>query len=274
METLGTRYPGAALITGASAGLGEAFAKRCASEGMELVLVARRKERLDAVAEMLTRDHGVKVTVVPQDLTHADAPLAIKQACDDAGVTVSMLINNAGFGTYSAFHETDPEQQLALVDVNCRTPVALANFFLPGMVARKNGAVIFVASTAAYQPCPQIAVYGATKSFNLMLGEALWTELKPHGVDALALSPGYTKTEFHRVARVNKLPSDDLFREPAEVVDTCFQALGRQPSVIDRVTPFDARMKRIKNKLFNLKRFLRTAASAGLLHLADLVALV
>lgn len=274
MATLGARYPGAALITGASAGLGEAFARRCASEGMDLVLVARRKERLEAVAEMLERDHGVKVLVIAKDLSEPDAPAAIKQACDEASVTVSMLVNNAGFGTYSAFHETDPLQQLALVDVNCRTPVALANYFLPGMVARKNGAVIFVASTAAYQPCPQIAVYGATKSFNLMLGEALWTELKPHGVDALALSPGYTKTEFHRVARVNRLPSDELFREPSEVVATCFDALGRQPSVIDRVTPFDARLKRIKNKLFNLKRYLRTAASAGLLHLADLIAVV
>jgi len=273
MAKLATRYPGAALITGASAGLGEAFAKRCASEGMDVVLVARRLSRLQSVAESIEHDFGVKTLVIAQDLADPNAPAAIKHACDEAGVTVSMLVNNAGFGTYAPFHETEPEKQVALVDVNCRTPVALANLFIPGMVQRKNGAAVFVASTAAYQPCPQIAVYGATKSFNLMLGEALWTELKPHGVDVIALSPGYTKTEFHHVAQVNRLPNDDMFRTPEQVVDTCFDALGRQPSVVDRVTPFDARMIRVKRKLLRMLGLARAAASAGLIHFVDFVAL-
>lgn len=233
MARLADKYPGAALITGASAGLGQAFARRCASEGMDLVLVARRRERLDALAKELKKEHKVAALVVPVDLSQPGAADDIKAACDAAGVTVSMLINNAGFGSHALFHETDRQWQRDMVIVNCQAPVALTDLFLPDMVARQNGAVIFLASTAAYQPTPYFAVYGATKSFNLMLGEALWAEMKPFGVDALAVSPGYTTTEFQEVADVKALPPKALWRTAENVVDSCFAALGKQPSVID-----------------------------------------
>ena len=233
MARLADKYPGAALITGASAGLGDAFARRCASEGMDVVLVARRRDRLDALAAEIQKAHKVKAHVVAVDLSTPDAANQIKQACDAAGVTVSMLINNAGFGSHGFYQDTDPAWQLNMVDVNCRAPVALTNVFLPGMIARKNGAVIFLASTAAYQPTPFFAVYGATKSFNLMLGEALWSEMKPFGVDALAVSPGYTTTEFQDVADIKTLPPKALWRKPEDVINSCFGALGKQPSVID-----------------------------------------
>lgn len=250
MSTLATRYPGAALVTGASAGLGVAFAKHCASQGMDLVLVARRLERLVALAETLRRDHAVKVLVVQQDLVQPDAPQAIKDACDAAGVTVSLLINNAGFGSYGPFHESDLGAELAIVDVNCKAPVALTRLLLPGMVARRNGAVVFLASTASYQPAPMVATYCASKAFSRLLGETLHAELKPLGVDVLSLSPGYTATEFHQVAQVTRLPHKDLFRQPEQVVAACFKALGKQAAIIDRITPFQARINRWKARLF------------------------
>src|SRR5690606_14997223 len=132
-----------------------------------------------------------------QDLSLPDAPKAVKEACEEAGVTVSMLVNNAGFGSYAQYSDTDPAWQNAIVEVNCKAPVALTSLFVPGMVERRNGAVVFLASTAAYQPTPMLAVYGASKAFSRMLGEALHEELKPYGVDAITLSPGFTKTEFH-----------------------------------------------------------------------------
>lgn len=233
MARLSERYPGAALITGASAGLGEAFARRCAREGMDLVLVARRRERLEALAAELKKAHKVKALVLAEDLSQPGAPDAIKAACDEAGFAVSMLINNAGFGSHALFHETDRQWQRNMVTVNCQAPVALTDLFLPDMVERGYGAVIFLASTAAYQPTPHFAVYGATKSFNLMLGEALWAELRPFGVDALAVSPGYTTTEFQAVADIKTLPPRAMWRTPDNVVDSCFAALGKQPSVID-----------------------------------------
>jgi len=233
MARLVDKYPGAALITGASAGLGAAFARRCAAEGMDLVLVARRRDRLDALAEELKQAHKIKTHVVAVDLGAPEAPGIIKQSCDDAKVKVSMLINNAGFGSHALYHETDPDWHINMVRVNCEAPVALTNLFLPPMIKRKNGAVIFLASTAAYQPTPYFAVYGATKSFNLMLGEALWAEMRPYGVDVLAVSPGYTTTEFQDVADIKTLPPKSLWRSPEDVIRTCFQALGKYPSAID-----------------------------------------
>lgn len=277
MLKLSERYPGAALITGASAGIGKAFAQHCAADGMDVVLVARRRRRLEILANDLERSCGVRTLVVEADLSAADAPQQIKKACDEAGFTISLLVNNAGFGTFSAFHETDINSHLALVDVNMRAPVALSNYFVPAMVERKNGAVVFVSSTAGFQPTPMLAVYGATKAFNQMLGEALWHELKPHGVDAIALAPGYTRTEFHRVARVHKLPSEERFRSPEHVVATCFKALGHQASVTDRVGELEARRARAKAKMnkviAGLGYVLKATASAGMLHLADMAVL-
>jgi short-subunit dehydrogenase len=230
---LSERYRGAALITGASAGLGEAFARRCASEGMDLVLVARRVDRLEALARELEQAYGIRAHVVPQDLQEPDCHTKLEAACDKLGVQVGMLINNAGFGSHDLFHKTDLDLQLKMVDVNCRAPVALTGVFLPGMLERGSGAVIFLASTAAYQPTPWFATYGATKTFDLMLGEALWAELRGTGVDALAVSPGYTTTEFQAVADVRALPPKALWATPEAVVNTCFNALGKKPSAID-----------------------------------------
>lgn len=268
MAKLSTKYPGSALITGASAGLGEAFARRCASEGMDLVLVARRQSRLELLAERLKQDYHVNVLVVVADLSKPGAPESIKEACDAAGVTVSLLINNAGFGSHARFHETELQWQSAIVDVNVKAPTVLTGLFLPGMVERGKGGVVFLASTAAYQPAPMLAVYGASKAYNRMLGEALYSELKPCGIDVLSLSPGYTATEFHNVAQVKRLPPMEMFRKPDQVVDTCFRTLGKQPAVIDKVTPFQAFMARVHRKLSRWQAALGASMFTGLLAYA------
>ncbi len=225
------RYQGAALITGASAGLGTAFARQIAAEGIDLVLVARRKDRLESLAKELREKHAVAVHVIAADLSEADAPARIKRELDQAGVTVGLLVNNAGYGSHGFFHELDGANEARMVDLNCRAPVALCAAFVPNMVARRNGAVLFLASIGAYQPTPFFAVYGATKSFNLMLGEALWAELKQFGVDVIALSPGYTRTEFQEKAEVtNKAITG--WMEADEVVARGLAMLGRKPSTV------------------------------------------
>lgn len=233
MSTLAKKYPGAALITGASAGLGECYARHCASEGMDVVLVARRLDRLEALAKDLESKYKIKAHAVSADLCDIGAVAQIKQACESAGISVSMLINNAGFGSHGYFHDTEAKWHEQMVQCNCVAPVALTNTFLPGMVDRKNGAIIFLASTAAYQPCPFFAVYGATKTFNLMLGEALWAELRNFGIDVIAVSPGYTATEFQDVANIKSDMPENMMRQPIDVVRTTFDALGAEPSVID-----------------------------------------
>lgn len=240
VNKLSERYQGAALITGASAGLGKAFAHHVAREGMNVVLVARRQALLEELAGAIAKEHGVKAHFIAQDLTKRSAADKIREEVDARKLKIGMLINNAGFGTLGHFHEQDPAKEVRMVDLNCRAPVALTAAFLPDMIKRKNGAIIMLASTASYQPTPYMATYGATKVFNLNFGEALWAELKPFGIDVIALSPGYTRTEFQQVAGIEVTPPDFLMAEPEEVVATCFSKLGKTPSVIHGYLNFAA----------------------------------
>ena len=231
-KRLAERYPGAALVTGASSGLGVAFARHVACEGMDVVLVARREERLEKLAGELREVHGVVVHVVVQDLCAADCAEAIGAVLEAKSVHVSMLINNAGFGSYGRFYELDPDTQQRMVDLNCRAPVALTSSFVPAMREKKNGAIIFVASIIGYVAAPYFATYGASKAFNLMYGEALWGELGPLGIDVIALSPGYTKTEFEEVAGIHVDSPDWLKAKPENVVAMGFRHLGWRPSIV------------------------------------------
>ncbi|MBI2425662.1 MAG: SDR family oxidoreductase [Candidatus Hydrogenedentes bacterium] len=230
--SIASKYPGAALITGASVGIGACFAQRLAADKMDLVLVARSEDKLEALAGKLRQQHGIKAVVAPQDLSAPDAAARVKEAVDASGLEVSLLINNAGFGSWGKFQELPLEEELRMVELNCRTPVAMTGLFLPAMLERRNGALIFLGSSASFQPCPFFATYGATKAFNLMYGEALWHELKGTGVDCTVICPGYTKTEFQPRAGINMAPPMGLWATPEAVVDTCFRSLGRRPSVV------------------------------------------
>lgn len=226
------RFGGAALVTGASAGIGEAFARALAARGMDLVLVARRNERLVALARELSARHGVRADAVAHDLARPDVHRSLPAAVAELGVDVGLLVNNAGFGAYGPFAEADIEAQARMVDLNCRAPVLLTHAFLPAMLARGTGGIVIVASIAAYQPAPFLATYGATKAFDLMLGEALWAELRGQGIAVLALSPGSTPTEFQRVAGSERLRPPALTTTADEVVVAALDALGVRPSVV------------------------------------------
>ena len=183
-----------ALITGASAGIGEEFARQLAGRGYDLILVARRRDRLEHLAEQLpTTAH-----VVDCDLVSDAASLPGK--VEELGVDVDLLVNNAGFGLRGRFLELDPEREAEMVRVNCEAVVTLTHAFVPKMVERARGGVITVASTAGMQPLPYEAVYGASKAFAISFMEALWMELQGTGVKMLVVNPGPVKTEWQSVA--------------------------------------------------------------------------
>ncbi len=225
-------YGGAALITGASSGIGEAYARRLAAEGMDLVLVARRADRLEKLARELRSASGITVHVVPQDLMDRDGPRLVFDAVDRLGIEIGVLVSNAGFGTYGRFIDQDPELQLQIPEVNNRAAVGLAAILAPRLVERGRGAMIFLSSTAAYQPVAFEAVYGASKAFNLMFGEALWAELAEHGIDVIVLSPGFTPTEYQRKAGMGEPQPITGWTSPEQVVDASLRGLGRRSSVV------------------------------------------
>ena len=185
-----------ALITGASAGLGEAFARALAAAGDDLILTARRADRLDALAAELRGHHNVAVHVLAADLADPAAVPRLMADIAAAGLTVDTLINNAGYGLRGPVAELDEQAQLGIIDVNCRALVALARAVLPAMIERRAGGILNIASTAAFQPGPWMAVYYASKAFVLSFSEALHEEVRPHGVRVAALCPGPTHTEF------------------------------------------------------------------------------
>ena len=192
----------AALITGASSGLGEEFAIQLAREKHDLVLVARREDRLRDVADRARSLGSDKVTVIASDLGRASAADDLFKQVSSAGIAVDYLVNNAGFGTHGRFDKVPLDREIEEINLNVNALVALTHLFLPAMVEAKNGTVINVASTAAFQPVPWMATYAATKAFVLSFSEALSTELQGTGVTVLALCPGPTRTEFQQVASV------------------------------------------------------------------------
>lgn len=184
-----------ALITGASAGLGVEFARQLAARGHRLVLAARRKDRLEALAAELG-----KARVVAIDLGEPGAAGRLVADVEQAGESVDLLVNNAGFGLWGKFEAQDPARLSGMIDLNVRALTDLARAVVPAMIARQSGAILNLASTAAFQPGPGMAVYFATKAYVLSFSEALHEELKPHGIKVSALCPGPTRTEFGEVA--------------------------------------------------------------------------
>lgn len=184
-----------ALITGASAGLGVEFARQLSKRGHRLVLAARRKERLEELAKELGNARAVAI-----DLSKKDGAAKLMADVAANGEEVELLINNAGFGLIGRFAELDAKRERQMIDLNVATLTDLCRAVAPQMIVRKSGAILNVASTAAFQPGPKMAVYFATKAFVLSLSEALHEELKPHGVHVTCLCPGPTRTEFGDVA--------------------------------------------------------------------------
>jgi short-subunit dehydrogenase len=188
----------AALITGASSGIGEQFARQLSARGSDLVLVARRADRLEALAA----DLPTKAEVIACDLATDAASLPARVA--ELGLDVDLLINNAGFGTHGRFWEIDDGRDAEMVRLNCEAVVVLTRAFLPAMIERGGGGVITVASTAGFQPLPYEATYAGSKAFALNFSDALHAELKGTGVRCLAVNPGPVKTEWQGIAGIEE----------------------------------------------------------------------
>ncbi len=189
-----------ALITGASAGIGAAFAKELAERKTDVILVARSQEKLEKLAEELQAKHNIKAHVIIQDLTQPGATKVVFDHVFQQGLTVDLLINNAGFGDYGAFAERKLEKQVQMIQLNVLALVELTHLFLTEMKKRRSGAIINVSSISAYQALPYCSVYSATKAFILHFTEALWAENKDSGVRILALCPGPTESNFFEEA--------------------------------------------------------------------------
>ena len=202
MNDRAMKYKGQrALVTGASSGIGAAFARELASRGSDLVLVARSRDKLTAFGDELSTSYGVAVDVVVADLAKPSS--ADHLAAEVGDRQIDILINNAGFGLHAQLHQADAARLTEMVQLNVATLVDLTRLYLPGMLARDRGAVINIASTAAFQPVPYMAVYGASKAFVLSFTEALWAETRRTDVRVTALCPGSTETEFFTVAGEN-----------------------------------------------------------------------
>jgi hypothetical protein len=212
-----------ALVTGASAGIGAALARELATHGAKLILTARRKDRLEALAAELTAK-GTEVRIIVADLNDPAAPQQIYDATE--GLAVDILINNAGLGQYGAFCASPVEQELSQVRVNCEAMVRLTRYFVPRMAERRRGWVLIMASTASFQPVPYLTTYAATKAFDRFFALGLAAEVAPFGVKVTALCPGTTESEFFDVARAGAF-KDRKLQSPGEVARIAIDALAR-----------------------------------------------
>ncbi len=210
-----------ALVTGASSGIGAALAREAAKDGHDVVLVARRREPMQALAAELTA-LGAESTIIPADLSKPGAAAALMQDIEARGIVVDTLINNAGLGGTARFDQSDPERVAAMLQVNIVALTELTRLMLPKMVARRRGRIMLLASTAAFQPGPHMAVYYASKAYVLSFGRAIAYELRGTGVTVTTLCPGPTATEFVEVAQME---STGLFNSPMPVMSAADVAL-------------------------------------------------
>ncbi|NEQ31667.1 MAG: SDR family oxidoreductase [Leptolyngbya sp. SIO4C5] len=223
------------LITGASAGIGAAFARALAAQKYNLVLVARSEGQLKAIAQQLAAQHDIQAHVITQDLTESNAAEAVAAAVAAKGLTIDWLINNAGFGRYGKFAQVDKQTHLQMVQLNVMALVDLTHQFLPAMLQQQSGYIINVSSTAAFQPIPYMSIYAATKAFVLSFSEALWAENKDKGIKVLAVCPGPTRTQFADRANFPDSMAERMgqnYDSSEEVVKDALKALKQGQSTV------------------------------------------
>ncbi|WP_193200841.1 SDR family NAD(P)-dependent oxidoreductase [Nostoc sp. MG11] len=216
------------LITGASSGIGMAFANELASRKNNLVLVARTEEKLKQLAQKIREEHKVKVEIIVKDLTVSTAAFDIFNAMIEKNISIDTLINNAGLGDYGLFSTSERIKQLEMIQLNVTALVDLTYQFLPQMIQRGRGNIINISSIAAFQGLPYMAVYAATKCFVLSFSEALWAENSKAGVKVLAVCPGPTKTQFYENASFERFSNEaesSRLDSPLEVVREALNAL-------------------------------------------------
>jgi len=246
-----------ALITGASSGIGKELAVALAARGHELILVARRKDRLTALAKELTATYKTTVTVFAMDLSKPGSSAELEKKVLADGHSVHVLVNNAGFGTNGRVADENRAVVAEEIQLNIGTLVDLTIAFLPGMVKRKSGAVVNIASTASYQAVPGLAVYAATKAFVRSFSEAVWGEV-PAGVKVFAVSPGATATEFFDVAGTK--PSG-ILAPPADVVRVILDQLDSDKPAPSTIVGWQNRIMARVSRIVPVKASIRVAGS-------------
>jgi hypothetical protein len=236
MEQLLQKFGPWALVTGASSGIGEEFARQLGALGFNLVITARRADRLERLAAEIGAQRGVDVRPVMADLSGMDFLPALRSATH--GLEIGLLVNNAGFSIFGEFLDNDLDRELQLLHVNCRAALVLAHEYGKDMAARRRGGIIFVSSIAGFTPCPHWTHYGVSKAYLLRLAECLADEFKEAHVDVMALCPGGTNTEFQQVGGADSRRGPLLARlafgshNPSQVVSTGLNNLGRRTVVI------------------------------------------
>jgi len=223
------------IVTGASAGLGAEFARQLAARGSNLVLVARRADRLEALADELTRAHGVTVTALARDLGRPDAGRTLRAELESRGIHATGLVNNAGFGTHNAFADEDPDRLQDMLALNVGALVDLSRAYFEPLSAADAGVLINVSSLLGHQPTPYMSVYGATKAFVLNFTEGLWAEARGTRLRVLAVCPGAMDTEFYEAAGSQTADYGTKRLSPEAVVRKALATLDRRsapPSVI------------------------------------------
>jgi len=219
------------LITGASSGIGAAFARKLAARGRNVLLVARSEDKLIALCSELGRLTSIRAQYLALDLLQPHAAAQLLEETKKRELDIEMLINNAGFGSMGDFAKLDLDRELDIIQLNVRALVDLTQRFLVPMRERKQGTIINVASTAAFQAVPYMATYAATKAFVLSFSEALSEENRAHGVHVMALCPGVTETNFFQASGMDRPPMRTI-QTPEEVVETALRALARQKYVV------------------------------------------
>jgi short-subunit dehydrogenase len=244
------KYGNWALITGASSGIGEEFAKQLAALKLDLILVARRKEKLIALSRQLIVQHNIEVEIIEIDLSSPNFFKEIEQQTEH--LDIGLLINNAGFAITGDFLDDKVEHQIQLLDINCKAPLILSHYFGNKMVIKGKGAIINIASASAFLPMPYWANYAASKAYLLHFTEGLWYELKKKGVDVLAVCPGGTKTEFAQTANIQ---SHGMSVE--KVVSESLKNPGKKPTI---VTGFSNKFSTSFLKFFTRKMLIKIGA--------------
>ena len=222
-----------ALITGASSGIGETFAKELAGRNTNIILVARSEDKLHKLANQVESKYQIQTNVIVQDLTASAAAKSIFEVVLEQGLTIDLLVNNAGFGDYGNFTQRPLEKQVNMIQLNITALVELTHLFLPGMQQRQSGGIINVASIGGFQPLPYMSVYGATKAFVLSFSEALWAENRDLGVKIFALCPGPTESDFFQTAEFPESAGEGLqtkLTSAEEVVQDALEALEKNQS--------------------------------------------
>ena len=219
------------LITGASTGIGAAFARKLAARGRNVLVIARSEDKLIALCNELGRLTSIRAQYLALDLREPDAAAQLLEETKKRELEIDMLINNAGFGSMGDFAKLDLDHELEMLQLNVRAVVDLTHRFLGPMRERKRGTIINVASTAGFQAVPYMSTYAATKAFVLSFSEALWEENRLHGIHVMALCPGVTETNFFEASKIDRPPMRTV-QTPEEVVDTALRGLARQKHIV------------------------------------------